>query len=453
MAGPREIDEALKKFISDFITLVEQNAPRKHLHYQSYFDLLQKVGRPANPEPYTKAEEKELLEIFGNLAKTPEIKQCFYNSQGIALDQGLGYEEGYVLNARLPVPLEHAWNVLPSGKAVDVTMRDFGEKNTCNPKKLLERAKKNQANAYFGMSFPAEEIRKSWLRNERSLMLIEDRVIVERIFERGYPASWRSPSLSGPRPEEEWLNEPEHEGLPPSETRSPAEGDIPPWGQRGYQPVFPLRGKVFYITAYVGSGPHKISRTPAPAKSPVMGAARPVKDVGSMPAGVQFGSDFMYHPFAAIPVRKEDLAESGPVVDYLASLIEELGAFGKILMEHSFPDPNAKEVRLSNGRWFPVDMMGVLYGGITYLNAYNMNRFYGGPHEGGWWYDAGDPIASVPLREEDPVAEVEWNTYLQEKIGWTSQYDRFSVLGHDEFGIRHDDYFARPFPEEAPHYE
>jgi hypothetical protein len=292
------------------------------------------------------------------------------------------------------------------------------------------------------------------MRNERSLMLIEDRVIVKRIFEKGYPASWRSPSLSGPRPEEEWLNEPEREGFPADETRSPFEGDIPPWGQRGYQPVFPLHGKIFYITAYVGSGPHdKISRTPTPAKSPVMGAARPVKDVGTMPAGVQFGSEFMYHPFAAIPVRKEDFSESGPVVDYLAGLIEELGAFGKILMEHRFPDPNAKEVRLSNGRWFPVDMTGVLYGGITYLNAYIVNRFYAGPQEGGEWYDAGDPIASVPIREEDPASSVEWGTYLREKIGWTSQYDRYSVLGHDDFDIRPDDYFARPFPEQAPRYE
>jgi len=184
-----------------------------------------------------------------------------------------------------------------------------------------------------------------------------------------------------------------------------------------------------------------------------MGAARPVKDVGAMPAGVQFGSEYMYHPFAAIPVRKEDLAEAGPVVDYLASLIEELGAFGKILMEHSFPDQKATEVRLSNGRWFPVDMTGVLYGGVTYLNAYNVNRFYGGPHEGGWWFDAGDPIASVPLRDEDPAAAIEWGAYLRDKVGWISQHDRYSVLGHDEFEIRPDDYFARSFPEETPRYE
>lgn len=449
----REIDQDLHDFVSKFALLMQSNARGRYLQYSSLADLMLREGRIMNPDPYTKAEEKEILEAFRSLMRSPEIKQCFYNSQSLALDESLGYAEGYVAHARVPVPVEHGWNVLPSGKVVDVTMRDMGEKGTRDPKKLLERARKNQANGYMGILFPAEEIRKSWLRTGQSMMLMEDPAILRKLFNHGYPASWKSPSLSGPRPEEEWLNEPEREGFPADETRSPEEGDIPPWGQRGYEPVFPMRAKVFYITAYIGSGPQKISRKPAPAKSPVMGAARPVKDVGSAPTGVQFGSRFMYHPFAAIPVRKEDFAESGPVVDYLASLIEELGAFGKIIMEHTFPSQAAQEVRLSNGRWFPVDMTGVLYGGITYLNAYNVNRFYGGPQEGGWWFDAGEPVASVPLREEDPAATVEWGAYLSEKVGWTSQYDRYSVLGHDEFEIRPDDYFARPFPEETPRYQ
>jgi hypothetical protein len=449
----RQLDQDLLRFAQDANTLFSKGRQGSELKYLTIFDLFLKEGGIFKSDPYTKAEEKQILNAIEETTCPFKMQQCYYNAQTIAQATDLGYAEGYVASAKVPVPLEHAWNTLPSGKVVDLTIRKLGAGETQNPKKLLERAKENQANSYLGIRFPEDEIRKSWLRNKMSQMLLEDPVMQEKIYEHGYPASWKSSSMSGPRPEEEWLNEPEREGFPPSESRSPFEGDIPPWGQRGYQPIFPMRAKVFYITAYVGSGPRKISRKPTPAKSPVMGAARPVKDVGSMPAGTQFGSSFMYHPFAAIPVRKEDFAESGPVVDYLASLIEELGAFGKILMEHSFPDPNAKEVRLSNGRWMPVDMTGVLYGGITYINAYNVNRFYGGPHEGGWWYDAGEPIASVPLREEDPTAVIEWDAYLREKVGWTSQHDRYSVLGHDEFEVRPDDYFARFFPEETPHYE
>jgi hypothetical protein len=252
-------------------------------------------------------------------------------------------------------------------------------------------------------------------------------------------------------PEEEWLNEPEREGFPEDETRSPFEGDIPPWGQKGYEGVFPMAGKVFYVTAYLLLGPEKLSRSPVPEKSPVLGDAHSVIDVGEIPPG-QFGTELIYYPFAAIPVRHEDLDKTGQIVDYLKALISELGVYGKILFEKSYPSSN--EVRLENGRWFPVELEQAReYGGVLFVNAYNVNRLYGGAEEGGWWYDTGDPVASVPVREEDPAADMEWKDYLKEKAGWSSKHDRSSVLGHDDFSIQVDEFFGRPFPEETPHYE
>lgn len=256
-------------------------------------------------------------------------------------------------------------------------------------------------------------------------------------------------------PEEEWLNEPEREGFPEDETRSPFEGDIPPWGQQGYEGVFPMAGKVFYVTAYIGARPEKLSRSPSeipsPSPSPALGGALPVRDVGMSP-GLSFGTDYMFWPFAAIPVRHEDLEKTGQIVDYLAALIAELGVFGKILFEKTYPSSN--EVRLENGRWFPVEFEQAReYGGVLFVNAYNVNRLYGGAEEGGWWYDTGDPVASVPIREEDPAADMEWKDYLKEKAGWSSKHDRHSVLGHDDFSIQVDEFFGRPFPEETPHYE
>lgn len=35
-----------------------------------------------------------------------------------------------------------------------------------------------------------------------------------------------------------------------------------------------------------------------------------------------------------------------------------------------------------------------------YINAYAVTRHYGGPEEGGWWYNAGEPLASVPIQAE-----------------------------------------------------
>lgn len=544
----RELDAALTGYVQDFARMMAKANARHDFFYSSIFDLYLKEGVLANPKPYTETEERYLLKVFGYISKAPKQKACFYNSQSLALGESLLYAEGQVLVSTLPIPIEHGYNMLPSGKAVDVTLRGKEEPNTCDPKKLLERAKRNQANAYLGIVLPAEEIRLSWARTHMSLMLIETREIIGRILEKGYPLEWRGglrkysaepsqlgegvliipsrlnraepslrefcgiqpsekyiagpsplafsdrmrgssqemaaePALSGtrgfmssekyigmpslwvgggkrpskktgarPSPEEEWLRAPEREDAPHDSTRSPFEGDIPPWGQAGYAGVFPLKGKVFYITAYVGSG-DRLNRVIKPSLTPVLGDARAIVDVGKMPAGVSFGSEFMFHPFAAIPVRMEDLSEAGPVVRYLAALIEELGAIGKILMEHSFPDAGRTEVRLENGRWFPVNMETQLYGGVGYLNAYSVNRFYGGHQEGGWWYDAGDPIASVPLREEDPAAGIEWAKYLEAKVSWTSKYDRGSVLGHDDFEVYHEDQFAAPFPTETPHYE
>lgn len=33
----------------------------------------------------------------------------------------------------------------------------------------------------------------------------------------------------------------------------------------------------------------------------------------------------------------------------------------------------------------------------VYLNAYAVSRCYGGPEEGGWWYDDREPLASLPV--------------------------------------------------------
>jgi hypothetical protein len=37
----------------------------------------------------------------------------------------------------------------------------------------------------------------------------------------------------------------------------------------------------------------------------------------------------------------------------------------------------------------------------VYLNTYQTYQAYGGPEEGGWWYECGDPIQSLKVSEED----------------------------------------------------
>ena len=51
-------------------------------------------------------------------------------------------------------------------------------------------------------------------------------------------------------------------------------------------------------------------------------------------------------------------------------------------------------------------MSGVRPKRLWYVNVYSMTRHYGGPEEGGWWYNAGEPLASVPVEVGPPPAWV-----------------------------------------------
>jgi hypothetical protein len=255
--------------------------------------------------------------------------------------------------------------------------------------------------------------------------------------------------------EEGWLSEPE--GDPEEEDfsrldRSPYEGDIPPWGQQGYAGYFPLEAKVFYITAYVGAEPKFMPPEGAP-KAELKG--KPVKTIGTVQSDVPYGSRYMMHRFAAIPVRKENLAHAGKIVDELSALVESTGMFGKIIVEDEFPDlPQGGGVmNLPDGKWFPVSGETGPWEGFRFVNAYSENRLYGGPEEGGWWYNAGTPVASIPVVEGDEQSEEAMKAYLQGEAGWSSEHPIGSVLGHDVFSIRVEDLFAASYPETTPHYE
>jgi len=96
---------------------------------------------------------------------------------------------------------------------------------------------------------------------------------------------------------------------------------------------------------------------------------------------------------------------------------------------------------------------------IRYINVYHVSRSYGGPEEGGWWYDEGDPIASVPFTNalegdrirEQLTAKFKDPIEYAKKMGW--RRGRFSVIGDTDVEIYNEDHFAKAFPEVTPHYE
>jgi hypothetical protein len=90
---------------------------------------------------------------------------------------------------------------------------------------------------------------------------------------------------------------------------------------------------------------------------------------------------------------------------------------------------------------------------IIYVNAYEVSRHFGGPEEGGWYYDVGEPMASIPCMTEDEVERASIQIY--ENLGPTYQgrRTRFSVIGEENLKVVFESHPAEPWPKETPHYE
>jgi len=84
-----------------------------------------------------------------------------------------------------------------------------------------------------------------------------------------------------------------------------------------------------------------------------------------------------------------------------------------------------------------------------YVNVYSVDRCYGGPEEGGWWYDTGDPVASIPAANDEEAGKI--RDALIDHFPRTG--NRNSVLGGDDWTIAIEDEFAQPWPTERPYYE
>lgn len=65
---------------------------------------------------------------------------------------------------------------------------------------------------------------------------------------------------------------------------------------------------------------------------------------------------------------------------------------------------------------------------VLYANAYLTDRLYGGPEEGGWWYDTGEPIMSLPFTANEN--EFTWDK-LARNLATEQVYDLCVAAGQD----------------------
>jgi hypothetical protein len=92
---------------------------------------------------------------------------------------------------------------------------------------------------------------------------------------------------------------------------------------------------------------------------------------------------------------------------------------------------------------------------MKYINAYLVDSQYGGPEEGGWWYDSGEPVASIPIPNQmsDHDLGERADVVRRGLLHLAGDDDRHKVNGGPDLVVRLEDEFAKEYPEERPHYE
>lgn len=99
--------------------------------------------------------------------------------------------------------------------------------------------------------------------------------------------------------------------------------------------------------------------------------------------------------------------------------------------------------------------------GFWSVAPYHVSREYGGPQEGGWWFDSGHPLSGQDFPPPVITADIQEARQACEAMqaildGLNKEHgnrDRYSVLSDGEYEARIEDGYPVPFPPERPHYE
>jgi hypothetical protein len=91
---------------------------------------------------------------------------------------------------------------------------------------------------------------------------------------------------------------------------------------------------------------------------------------------------------------------------------------------------------------------------IRFMTLCAVSQRYGGPEEGGWWFDDYRPLVTWKLRR--PVTENHFDTltkYLWRKAGWRNKHNRTSVNGGEDAVILGEARLHERGNRPRPHYE
>jgi hypothetical protein len=94
---------------------------------------------------------------------------------------------------------------------------------------------------------------------------------------------------------------------------------------------------------------------------------------------------------------------------------------------------------------------GVKSGIVGHINVYLEDQAYGGPEEGGWYYNYGHVILSIPLTESMDINAIRAD--LEKEYTNEGRPSIHSVLSEGRFRITHELLKGQDWPEKTPHYE
>ena len=124
----RTADTSIKNYCNSMIEMRSNTnmKTRTDFYYSSIEDFLKKEGTFAKSQQLTKSELEYVCKAIRDLPFTPQVKQCFYNSQMLVLndrENKLVYNEG-LGNCGI-LPMLHGW-VTINNKVIDVTWKTNG---------------------------------------------------------------------------------------------------------------------------------------------------------------------------------------------------------------------------------------------------------------------------------------------------------------------------------------
>jgi len=112
-------------------------------------------------------------------------------------------------------------------------------------------------------------------------------------------------------------------------------------------------------------------------------------------------------------------------------------------LDEMTPEPKEKRILDNHGKE------------ISFVGVYEVHRSYGGPEEGGWWYDSGELVEQFVCDDDEMpefIAELK-EKYPRQEPGSRDYYCNVLYTGGD-YRI---DWSRKPmpnhFPEVRPHYE